>query len=374
MSSANERTAQAAVRCPLRSPREAARHIGHERTLTWRARQQRWPASLPRLLLPFLAAWPFVLTGGPALGQETLLSVTLRENREQCGFNIVDGRFAFRWTEARPFQRSSGPEKLRLRYPNGQPKLTYERTIRDVELLKFEMSGGGNEIHISRTPHGTSKVVTLDFRQVPREPITFTWGVGGSRQTLHAASLWRLLIELPSETQKQLLPLLDALRPDEKLADTLTEIERRLCQEANGKAGEERSGWAALVRQLGDDSFARREAADRQLRTGNPSLLAYLRGLELGRLDAEQRFRIRRILDAAAAQNDEDSPQQIAATLSGDSAVWLALLARPDSATRQAAARRLRSLAGGPIGVDPAEDPETQKAKREQLRQRLEKK
>ena len=136
------------------------------------------------------------------------------------------------------------------------------------------------------------------------------------------------------------------LRPGSKLADAVAEIEAKLLEGAGGQAVAQRARWAALVRQLGDDSFAQREAADRELRAGGPAALAYLRHLDFGRLDAEQRFRIRRILEAAAAQTGDDSPEQAAASLAGDPLVWLALLDRPERATRQAAAAPTRLAAG----------------------------
>ena len=123
--------------------------------------------------------------------------------------------------------------------------------------------------------------------------------------------------------------------------------------------------------QLGDESFAKREAADRALRTGNAGAIAYLRQLDVSQLDTEQQFRVGRILEALAVQNGDDSVDQVAATLATDPALWLALLARPDPSTRRTAARELARLLGQSIPVDPAADPDSQKAQREQLRARI---
>ncbi len=215
-------------------------------------------------------------------------------------------------------------------------------------------------------------MLALDFRQAPGEPVVLKLGTGPGQQVLRAADLWRLAIGHPAECRQHLLPLLDMLRPGSKLADAVAEVETKLLEGAGGEAVAQRARLAVLVRQLGDDSFARREAADRELRAAGHAATVYLRHLDSGRLDAEQRFRIRRILEAAAAQTTDDSPEQAAASLAGDPLVWLALLARPERAARKVAATQLASLLGGPIDLDPNADPDTQKDKREQLRRRIE--
>jgi hypothetical protein len=164
------------------------------------------------------------------------------------------------------------------------------------------------------------------------------------------------------------------LRPDWKVATMVARVETSLLAHANEDAMGNNERWAALVKQLGDDRFARREAADRALRAGGPSALAYLRQLDFDHLDAEQQFRIRRIVSAIGGRNDDDLPDEVAAPLAHDPGVWLALLGRPEVATRQTAARQLAKLLDQPIDVDPAAEPDSQKAKREKLLTRIDKK
>ena len=81
-----------------------------------------------------------------------------------------------------------------------------------------------------------------------------------------------------------------------------------------------------------------------------------------------------RILDAFTGVNDDDSIEEVASSLAADPTVWLDLLARPEPATRKAAAGQLVMLLGEPIDIDPAADPDAQKDKREQLKARIESK
>ncbi len=178
------------------------------------------------------------------------------------------------------------------------------------------------------------------------EKITLTLGSGTGQQVFRTRGLWQLLMTQPKECQQHLLPLLDVLRPNWNLADSAARVEERLLQEANGDGAASRARWADLVAQLGDENFAKREAADRALRTGNAGAVAYLRQLDVNHLDTEQQFRVSRILDAITVQNGDDSVEQVAATLATDPTVWLALLARPDPSARRTAVRELAEPAG----------------------------
>jgi hypothetical protein len=97
-----------------------------------------------------------------------------------------------------------------------------------------------------------------------------------------------------------------------------------------------------------------------------------LKQLNFSRLDAEQQFRIGRILESQTGQRNDDTPLEVATSLAVDPSIWLALLSRPQQTVRETAAHRLEALLGGPIPVDPTADPDSQKAQREQLRVRIE--
>ena len=233
---------------------------------------------------------------------------------------IIDGRVAFdgtRLANIGPFaqgMRGSGQEVLKVRNENGQSVLSYERATKDGQFAA-EMAASGERLVLRRTPRGGAAILPAEFKQVANEKITLTVGSGAGQQVFRARSIWRLLITQPKECQQHLLPLLEMLRPDWNLVDTAARVEQKLLQDATGDGVSNRARWAALVTQLGDESFAKREAADPM--------------------------------------------------------VWCALLARSELSTRQTAARELVRLLGEPITVDPAAAPDTQKDRRELLRTRL---
>ncbi len=203
------------------------------------------------------------------------------------------------------------------------------------------------------------------------EKTTLTLGAGAGQQVLRAPDFWQLWIARPEECRQHLIPLLEMLRPSWRLAETAGQMEKNLLRLAIADSASDRVRWAALLEQLADDRFANREAADRGLRAGGVAALGYLRQLDFKRLDAEQQFRVVRIIEALAPPDNADTAEQVARLLASEPAVWLALLGRPDLITRQAAARQLTMLLGETIPVDPAAEPGSQKDQREKLRTRI---
>jgi hypothetical protein len=293
-------------------------------------------------------------------------------------FAVLNGNLSLRSRAPSSFQIQSDlgagrKESMSVRTNQGQTTLNYER-VSLKEEVKISVAGTTGKASVSRLPRGSSSFVPIEFDQTPGEKTKLILGTGDHRQVYRAADLWRLAIAHPKQCQDHLFPVLDLLRPDRKLDAVVARIEMSLVAHAAEDTTAGDTHWAAMVKQLADDQFAKREAADRALRAGGNSALAYLRQLDFDRLDAEQQFRIRRILSALAGRNDEDSADEVAASISRDPEVWLALLSRPEAATRQTAARQLAKLLGQPIDVDPAAQPDSQKDKRDRLRERIEKK
>jgi hypothetical protein len=259
-------------------------------------------------------------------------------------------------------------EQLSTGNDNGRPSLNYRRTSTDEELT-IEIAPN-RQVRFQRLPRGESKVVPVEFLQDAEAKATLRIGAGAEQRVLASPGIWQLIIAHPKECQQHLFPLLEMLRPGWKLAEAAAEAEKALLRLAETTAPPDHASRAAMVKQLGDDSFTKREAADRALRAGGRSVVEYLKQLDLDRLDAEQQFRVRRII-RSLSQRDEESAEQIASALLDDRFVWLVFLERPEVATRQLAARRLADLLGGPVAVDPAADPATQKEQREQLRTRI---
>lgn len=323
----------------------------------------------------FLAVF---IAAGSAHAQYNLLTNMLSGQREWLTVGVVEGRITLRCTRMVHMNTASNisnttKESFQLRPENGQPRLNYERSAPD-ETFKVDISGAGDNVKIDRIPAANSKVEPLEFRQLPGQDVTLAFGAGAERREYRAADLWHMLVVCPKECRERLVPLLELMRPETKFAELAASIETKVLEQAGDGMTGQRQRWAELVKQLGDERFARREAADRGLRAGGPAVAGYLRRLDPARLDAEQRFRIRRILAALQDESEDDSIDAAAAMLSTDPAVWLALLGRTEVETRKTAARQLTAILGEPIGVDPAAEPDTQREARDRLQSRIERK
>ncbi len=231
----------------------------------------------------------------------------------------------------------------------------------------------GDHFLIERTStaapaEGAAPVTPLSFEQTRGNPLKLTVGEGTERRTFRASSVWHLMLVAPDAFGNELVPLLQILRPNWDLASVSAEIEHALIHQAALSRVNQQEHWSKLVGDLANDKFAVREAADRQLREAGPAVLPLLRRLGSKGLDAEQRFRIRRIVNALAAAESVDTVDSVVAWLASDPTTWLALLNRNDESIRSHAAQQLQLLLGHPIEFNPTADESSRQAQIERLR------
>jgi hypothetical protein len=286
-------------------------------------------------------------------------------------FRVVSGRISFDDQHAGFIQYASTNEQISIQPSDGgDSTFTYNWT---GGKRQFSVEATGKtKIRIRLSSNGDNSVIPVEFQQPLRGKIVLKVGSEGKQSTYSASNLWLLLLAYPAETKQHLAPLLKFLRPNWRLSETAAALETELLRKADANETFDRKRWDALIAQLGDDIFAKRQAADRALRAGDLTVLNYLQQFDLGRLDAEQHFRMKRIVQDLTERMGEDSPEQTASWLSGDPAAWLVFLSRPEAEIRRQAARQLTAILGGPIPVDPQADPSTQKKQLDQLRARIE--
>ncbi len=121
---------------------------------------------------------------------------------------------------------------------------------------------------------------------------------------------------------------------------------------------------------MASDKFVQRQRAERLLRGYGRAVLPYLQSLDRRKLDAEQKFRIKRIVLASHGGND-DTPGRVATWLVGDAHVWLSLLASEGSERRRLAAAHLSQMLGETIAFDPDADASIRNKQIEKLRNSL---
>jgi hypothetical protein len=286
---------------------------------------------------------------------------------------IISGRVVFAATRLGTMndaaKQDGREERLSIRVVSREITASYEMSSEDEALL-LDVKGR-SELHVRWSPKGDAGPLAVDFRQPPKDPLRLSVGSQAEVRTYEAASLWHLFLAQPEACHKHLAPLLSVLNRQWDISRTAAEVEAALVRAAAEGDLPDPRRWAELVEQLADDKFSRREAADRELRDLGRVVFTYLRQLDASQLDAEQHYRVRRILISLSASWDDDTPQQIAAWLAGDPTVWLSMLSRESESTRRLAAERLEALLGEPIEFDPAAEAQQREAQIERLHARL---
>ncbi len=219
---------------------------------------------------------------------------------------------------------------------------------------------------LDRVSSGESKLATVRFHQPQRGPATLAVEDGGTTREFNADGLWQLMLAEPDVCRQHLLPILQSLRPEWTLEAQSQQIEQALLAAARRNRAPDAARMTALVQQLCDPSFSRRQDADHQLREMGQAAASFLHRLDERTLDAEQRSRIRQIKQSLHVY-DADTPARVAGWLADDRAVWLALMERKNEATRTIAAGQLETILGRSLAFDPA----ASEAERQQQVRRL---
>jgi hypothetical protein len=257
-------------------------------------------------------------------------------------------------------------EQLRISRDGGEVEIRYERRQRD-DLFSIDAKGS-DEFKLSRTMPRDGKPFCIELSQTAGQPLRLKIGPERAVEEFRGRTLWHLLLAQPEPCRRHLVPLLDLMNGQWKLAAFCDAVEKELLGKPAGEANGRRARWAAWVADLADEEFAKREAADRNLRAAGPEAIGFLEQLDPKGLDAEQQFRTRRIIAALSAGATHQSAESVAAALRNDSEVWLAMLGRDDATAREAAARQLGALWGRPIAFDPQGEEAVRRRQLDRLR------
>ncbi|MCU0874862.1 MAG: hypothetical protein MUE50_21235 [Pirellulaceae bacterium] len=233
-------------------------------------------------------------------------------------------------------------ESARLRYEYSDAQ----------QQLRVEIDQAA-QVAVHRLPCGESRLALVRLQQPLRGPLTLVVGDGQNAREFAADGLWQLMLAEPDVCRQHLNPILQSLRSDWMLEEHSQQTEQALLMLARSQRAHDRAKLTALVEQLGDPQFSRRQGADRQLREMGQPVVSFLDRLDERTLNAEQRSRIRQIKQAFRV-DDGDTPERVASWLAEDRSVWLSLLERKSEATRTTAAQQLGAILGQTLAFDPA--------------------
>ncbi|MBN2215997.1 MAG: hypothetical protein JW719_01345 [Pirellulales bacterium] len=300
----------------------------------------------------------------------------LRHARTYLRFGVHDGRIAvgvLKTSTYSPPPAGSRDRKEQVAvhydYQNGSAAFHYQLSSPDENVTV--KAGTNGHVVAQSEPGLRSRAAPSEFVQPASGPLMLTVGRDAEKKTYTAPTIWHLLLAHRELCREHVIPLLRIMRPDWPLVDQADGLEKTLLELARrGRIPDERR-WAALVAALGAEEYARREAADRELRAIGPAVVSYLKGIPRDKLDAEQQYRVHRIIQSLTDARGDESARQIAAAMLADPTIWLVLLERDSIETRQLVAGYLQRLVREPIDFYPAADPPTRARQLETLRRRF---
>jgi len=291
-------------------------------------------------------------------------------------FRVISGRFAITSQHnGRSFSSSTKSngrdENLSINLSDGMPQMRYELGTADERIVIA--TAQGSELTVRREPRGDSKEQFLELAQPAHGALSLA--IGGKdatdARTVRAASIWHLALAEPEIVPQHVLPLLEILHPDWKLATIAGKLESTMLQIAPQRRAANRQAWSELVADLGSDRYATRIAADRKLRSAGAAVAPYLNGLERDRLTPEQLLSVRRIVTVLARNISDDTAERVADWLAWDPQAWFVLLSREDETVRRTAADQLALLLDAPLEFDPASEPAVRQRQLEKLQPRF---
>lgn len=233
------------------------------------------------------------------------------------------------------------------------PVVRYERhdSLHDVIIVITD----GRELVMERKPLAEKSRAELLLQQRPNGWVEVTVGPADRRRRHSAPSFWHLLLAEPQLCEDEVIPLLHLLRPSWNFSNAAERLESALYRAAHSGQVVSRVRLAELVAELGHRDFQQRRLAEQQLRGYGPTVLPYLATIPGSEISAEQRYRIRHLLESLS-QPTADDPERVAMWLVDDERIWLTLLRHSDPEKRHLAAIRLAEIRPETIHFDPYGD------------------
>lgn len=320
-------------------------------------------------LLLGVAALPARAAELPAIEPSAAIAARIR----WIQFHMVSGRV----------MASSGLVVPKMIVPSTNAR-TNRRELLSIEInnpltgLQYDLSTPSEQFQILVAhPHQLSirrtrpaEKYSIQFQQHPNQPVLLTLEQGGEKHSWQAQGFWQLWIAESEVVRQHLIPLLELLHPSWQLALTGAEIEDALSHPTRLRQQPDRQQWDRWVDDLASPKFARRESAQRELYKAGQVVVPFLQNLDRRRLDAEQTYRVRALVEALSVDY-EDKVERVVTWLAGDDQIWLALLERGEVAKRRVAASELSELLGSPIEFDTAGSDAVRQEQLGRLRSRL---
>jgi hypothetical protein len=286
------------------------------------------------------------------LGRITALNPRHHEKTASCGGTIP----------GEPHELAS------MRFESGTVSLNYE-FVSEQRRVVIHLADN-NEFKIEQIPADDSGLPTILFKQQSDGTVEFAIEQNAGEVRLSRPNLWQLLMSHPQECKEHLLPLIGLVRSNWHLDERAERVKDAMFRVAESNERPPVSELNRLVEALADESFRKRSAADKKLRSYGQAVLSFLDKLDLKQLEREQRRRVGTIRKDLICDRG-DTPERVAMWLVDSGSAWLDLVNHDSYEKRQLATQHLGRIVESPIVFNPAADSDKRAAQLLQLRKLL---
>jgi hypothetical protein len=310
---------------------------------------------------------------GIAQAEPPEVQLVFRAQMALANFEVLNGRFVCRLERltgwGNTISNKQGVEKLQFKNDERGNSMHYELK---TATRRVKIDAWREELTMVRQVVQEGKVTaTTRFEQRPGAPLRLEVIEGDVSQTIEGDTVWHLWLTDAQLCAENLLPMCELIGLEVPWTQFTQALETRLVQLADAGESHDQTEWRKWLDELSSPQFTVREAADRQLRAAGTSLLPFVRRLDLSLLDAEQRFRLRRIIYDLHSDVAADTVDSTADLLLDDPRVWVELLDREDEAARTAVAAQLRRTWQAEIEYDVAGSVDVRREQVARLRERV---
>lgn len=301
------------------------------------------------------------------------VQLVFRAQMALANFEVYNGRLICRLDRltgwGNTISNKQGVEKLQFKNDERGNSMHYELT---TATRRVKIDAWREELTMVREVLREGKVTaTTRFEQRPGAPLRLEVIEGDASQTIEGDTVWHLWLTDAHLCAENLLPLCEMIGLEVPWTQFTQALESRLVSLADSGESHDQTAWRTWLDELSSPHFAVREAADRQLRSAGTSLLPFVRRLDLALLDAEQRFRLRRIMHDLQSDIAADTVDSTADLLLDDPRVWVELLDQEDATERTAVAAQLQRTLQAEIEYDAAGSAEVRREQVARLRERV---
>ncbi|MBL8869139.1 MAG: hypothetical protein JNK90_05055 [Planctomycetaceae bacterium] len=251
------------------------------------------------------------------------------------------GQFRFKNADVGDSLPADTLRTVTISLEQGQPNLVLYRST-PTERWMIEARGNGRcKIQYTHS----EKAYSLTWDQPASGGIKVHLEQNGIKKSFTGLSAWHLRFEDPELCSQHLFPMFLKIEPNWNLELIAKETEKRMEEVLQIAPLVTERKIQELMQEFSSNNASTRDKAHRELRSLGLAILTPLMSLNMQQLDLEQRLRVERLIQTMRPTTD-DTPNRLAAWLSGDYAICQRIASKLEGDAKQQGIAYLQGLSG----------------------------